>query len=284
MSTPPVVPNPSVQTVNSQTPDGLWNIATTTTTTFNTTTDTKVDVVITAIKPPPPPPPPIPQLLIPSTAKSSGILDNYPSWKAEKDAGTPGTVLPADTFNKYIDANNGRQFYAKQTGKAGMRWSTSFVKGQQAATNFVYDLYVKIVDPTQLGQLELDMNQMMSDGRNCFLCIQANFIAGVWDYTTTPNNSCHWTHSNIKINKADWLPNTWKHIRLKTSRDDAGVVTYEGVELDGVYTLFDPTCKGVSAFKQNWTPGVLINNYQTNGANASGILDTCAKQIQVFYW
>jgi hypothetical protein len=220
-------------------------------------------------------------LVIPSDAKTSGILDNAPKWKAEKDAGTPGSV--SSTFNKFISTEMGRQFNAVQTGKAGMRWSNPFAE-DPVPTNFVYDLTVQSPDWGQMGQLELDMNQMMESGQNCFLCLQVNFVNGCWDYTTVSGGGTHWTHSTMKVNRKDWPANTWKHLRLKTSRDAVGVVTYEGVEIDGVYTLFDPSCKGPSASRQNWTPGVLINNYQTNGANASGTMNSYAKQMQILYW
>lgn len=277
MSTTPVDPQQLVQTNNVQTPDGLWNVATTVTTT------TVIDTVITAIAPKPPAGP---VLIIPPGAKSSGILDNYPNWKQEKDGGTPGVVLPADMFNKYIDANQGRQFHAKQTGHAGVRWSTAFAK-DTAPTNFVYDLFVKSLDWLQQGQLELDMNQVLPNGYNCFLCIQANFKSGVWDVTLNTGgigSGTQWVGTNIKINPKDWTPNTWNHIRLKTSRDATGKVNYEGVELNDVYTLFDPKYSGLSIKKENWPIGDLINNYQTNGANASGTMDTFAKQMQVIYW
>jgi len=263
MSTTPQS-DPNVGQTTLKTPDGRWIVTTTTT----------IDPVDHN---------PSGGIVIPENAKTSGILDDFAHWKQEKDAGTPGTA--SSISNKYIDEANGRQFYAVQKDHAGVRWSTNFAK-DSAATNFVYDLTVKMADPTQIGQLELDMNQVLDDQRNVFLCVQANFKSKVWDYTLTPGNACHWYPSNIAVNQVDWKANVWKHIRIKTSHDSKGVVTYEGLELDGVYVQFSPSCKGVSAFKPTppWTPGSLINNYQTNGANTSGTMDTHARQMQVFYW
>jgi hypothetical protein len=249
-----------------QSPDGKFLISTT-----------------TSITPVIPNPPPGPKLVVPANAKTSGILDNFATWKQEKDGGTGGVVNPGDMFNKYISPSQGRQFQAKQTGKAGVRWSTHFVN-DPAPTNFVYDLYVLFPDVTQQGQLELDMNHMLPNGMNCFLCTQANHNDGSWDYTTTPNGACHWNKSNIKTDPTKWTPNEWHHIRIWTSHDANGVVTYHGVEFDEVYQEFDSSCKGLSAFKEGWTPNALINNYQTNGATAAGTMNSFAKQMQVWYW
>lgn len=230
------------------------------------------------------PPPIVPTLVIPASAKSSGFLDNAPGWTQTKDTGTPGTVSAMS--NKFVSDAVGRQFNVAQTGKAGVRWSNSFGK-DPTPTNFVYDLWYMSTDPKQVGQLELDMNHVLPNGNNVFLCLQANHNDGVWDYTLTPNGKCHWIPSNIKVDPTQWPANVYKHIRLKTVHDSQGIVAYEGVELDGVYTLFDSKCKGLSSFKDGpngWTPNAMILNYQNNGANAAGIMNTFARQLQIIYW
>lgn len=228
--------------------------------------------------------PPKPTLVIPATAKTSTILDNSKNWTQMKDGGTPGTV--SSMSNKYISAAAGRQFTAVQKGKAGVRWSNSFGK-DSAPTNFVYDLWYMSPDPTQQAQLELDMNHVLPNGNNVFLCLQANHNSGAWDYTLTPDGNCHWIPSNIKVDPTKWTPNVYKHLRLKTSHDANGIVTYEGVEDDGDYQLFDPSCKGLSSFRDGpngWTPNAMLLNYQNNGATAAGTMNTFAKQLQIIYW
>lgn len=264
---PPAEAEQLSSTTHTQTPDGLWNVATTTTTTTTT--------VITPAKVPPPS-----GIVIPPNAKTSGILDAKTNWKQEKDAGTPGSA--SNISNHYIDANNGRNFHADYQNHGGVRWSNTCAN-TETATNFVYDLEVMASDwKGMTGQLELDINQSMADGTNIFLCTQANFNAGCWDYTLTPSGKCHWYHSTIAVKP--FAPNAWVHIQIETSRDANYIVTYKNIAIDGVATPFESSAKGVSAFHQGWGAGKIINNYQTNGAQTSGTMDTFSRNMQVWYW
>lgn len=258
----PIYSSPTPGTVKTEqmTPDGLWIITTITT---------------TAAAPPLAP-------VIPINAISSGILDNSPNWKAEKDGGTGGTAIGT---SKYISAAMGRNFNATYTSKAGFRWSNSFGKST-TAKNYCYDLYFMTTDPSNIGQLELDMNQVMSDTRNVFACTQMDSNSGMWEYTLTPQGKCHWYPSKIPGNPLKLQANVWYHIRIFTHRDDAGVVYYDGVEVNNVYTAFDPSCKGVSAFTPNppWPTGTQIINFQTDGSLNSGTMNCYGKQIQLIEW
>lgn len=225
-------------------------------------------------------PPAGPKLVVPATAKTSGFLDNVSNWKAEKDAGTPGTVT--SSFDKFISTIMGRQFQSVYTAKAGFRWSNPFAKAD--VLNACYDLYVQSPDWTQVGQLELDINMMMANGMNAYMCVQADSNSGTWEFTLTPGGACHWSPSTLKTNPKTWTPNVWHHIRIRTTRDENGIVTYNGVEFDEVYQLFEATATGLSAIKEDWTAQGLINNFQVNGANASGTANVYAKEIQIFYW
>lgn len=220
--------------------------------------------------------------VIPPSSKSSGILDNSSLWKAEKDGGTPGTVT--SNAMKFLGPDLGRAFTAVQSGKAGFRWSNHFTNNA-SPMNFCYDLEVEFADPTQIGQLELDMNQVLADGRNCFLCVQFDTNSGTIQYTTTPNNKCHWNSSKLTHNLKSWPPNTSKHIRIFTHRDAAGMVYYDGIEIDEVYQPFGlPPVQSAFVPSPPWPVGTMLINFQTNGANAKGTMQSIAKNIEVFYW
>lgn len=267
-----VQPKPLSTTTHVQTPDGVWDVATTVTTTTST-----------VITPVPSVTPPTGGIVIPPNAKTSGILDNSPNWKGEKDSGTGGSVSSA--FTKYIDANSGRQFNAVQTNHAGYRWHNSFGKAAPP-THFVYDLYVKS-DSWLINQLELDMNHVLPDGTNVFLCTQVSQGSKTWEYTLTPSGKCHWYKSNLTEDISKWPKNTWIHFRIKTSHDAKGNVVYEQIEQDGVVRNFDSTCKGLSAFKSNppWAADTMLINYQMDGATANeSTMNSYAKQVQVWYW
>lgn len=224
--------------------------------------------------------------IIPNTAQSSGIMDSKEPWKQEKDAGVNGkTSKITAASNLYDKINSYRIFSAAGTGKPGMRWSNSFVHNS-APTYFCYRGLIKFPDGVaNLQQLELDMNQMMADGRNCYLCTQFDSLSGTVQYTTTSNGACHWNNSNIKHDMKNWPADQWIDFAIYTQRDDAGVVTYIGIRFNGKYYPFDPTCKGLSAIKENWTAGVIIPNFQVNLANPKqSDIVVYGKNLEYLYW
>jgi hypothetical protein len=104
---------------------------------------------------------------LPSYAIPSANLDGVGGgWAAEHDAGTPGSskgsmVYPASTPS-YDDA---REFYMTYTNHGGERWHVSF--GNNATSmNFVLDTYIYIVNPSQVQNIELDLNQVISNGED----------------------------------------------------------------------------------------------------------------------
>lgn len=256
---------------SQKTPDGKWLVTTKTT-------------ITAAILPPQAP-------IIPVNAFNSGLLDNSPNWKGDWDSSTPsagtgpdGKPIPGATgTSKYISADAGRNFNIAYVNKAGFRFHNSF--GNNAnVTNFCTDLYVKCDDWTQVLNLEIDMNQVLSDGRTVIMGIQAASGSGTWEYTTTPGGSSHWSKSNIPVKPSAWAANVWKHIRLFYSRTAAGIVNYIGVEVDGIYTPFEGAT-GVSAIPLGWKPlGLLLCNFQCEGTTAKGVINLYVKQYQHYYW
>lgn len=75
--------------------------------------------------------------VIPANAISSGVLDNFPAWKFEHDAATPGTTANASTT--YLDAVRGRNFHFDYTQQAGERFSLFFATDPDSL-NFCYDV------------------------------------------------------------------------------------------------------------------------------------------------
>lgn len=239
------------------TPDGLWLVTTT----------------ITAAPPKPP--------TIPDNASCSGVLDNSLNWKGDYDTSTPKI---ATGTSKYVNADSGRNYNVVYTNKAGFRFHNSFATVKAAVLNFCTDLYVKCDDWTQVQNLEIDMNQVMPDGRTVIVGIQAASGSKSWEFTTTPAGKSHWNKSNISVDPTTWQSGVWKHIRLFYSITLAGVVTYTGVELDGVYTPFQ-NASGVSILALGWKPiGLLLCNFQQEGNTAKGVINIYAKQYQHFYW
>lgn len=219
---------------------------------------------------------------IPSNAIGSANLDGA-HWAYEQDAGVPGnahgsTVYPATT-PAYDDA---REFYMTYAKHGGERWHISFAKDPNA-THFIYDTYVYIVDPTQVGNIELDMNQVMSNGATVIYGTQCSSYSKTWEFTTVSGGT-HWHSSNIPCNPKNWAANTWHHIQIASHRNGSGDVTYDWVNVDGTHSVFK-NATGYSAEQLGWAHGDLLINFQLDGANSgSGSITAFIHKMTIFRW
>ena len=219
---------------------------------------------------------------IPSNAIGSANLDGK-SWAYERDAATPGSargssVYPATT-PLYDDA---REFYMTYSAHGGERWHISFAK-DASATHFIYDTYVYIVDPAQVANIELDMNQVMSNGATVIYGTQCSSYTKTWEFTTVSGGS-HWRSSNIPCNPKTWAAKTWHHVQIASHRNSSGDVTYDWVNLDGTHRVFK-NATGYSAEKLGWAKGDLLINFQLDGANSgSGSITAYIHKMTIFRW
>lgn len=205
---------------------------------------------------------------IPSNAVASADLDTSTNWPGEHDAGTPGTsrgstLFPATT-PLYDDA---RQFYMTYSNRGGERWHNSFAK-DTTSTHFIMDTYVYVVNPDQLANLELDLNQVMSDGRTVIYGTQCSTYSHTWEWSYYDSKSPHWHSSNIPCDTRKWTANTWHHIQVAFHRDSNGYVTHDWVNFDGTHTNFTGAAAG-SAKALGWAKGSMIMNIQMDGWNKS---------------
>lgn len=220
---------------------------------------------------------------IPASAVGTADLDGK-GWSGEKDAGTPGsgrgsTAFPATT-PLYDDA---REFYMTYGAHGGVRWHLSFAK-DASPTHFVYDTYVYIKDPAQVGNIELDMNQVMSDGRLVIYGTQCSSYSKTWEYTVLSGGSFKWKSSNIACNPKNWAANTWHHVQIASHRDGSGNVTYDWVNLDGAHHVFN-NAKGPDAKNLGWAKGDLLINFQLDGASSgSGSITAYIHKMTIFRW
>jgi hypothetical protein len=219
---------------------------------------------------------------IPASAIGSADLDGK-QWAYERDSATPGsargsTVYPAAT-PLYDDA---RKFYMTYSSHGGERWHVSFAK-DASATHFIYDTYVYVVDPSQVANIELDMNQVMSNGATVIYGTQCSSYTRTWEYTVVSGGS-HWKSSNIPCNPKNWAANTWHHVQIASHRSSTGVVTYDSVNLDGSHHVFD-NATGYSAEHLGWAHGDLLINFQLDGANrGSGSITAFIHKMTIFRW
>jgi hypothetical protein len=141
-------------------------------------------------------------------ATSSGNLDGARNWKAVHDSATPGESMGSSVYPvtapPYDDA---RQFYMTYSDRGGERFSLSF--GSSAGvTHFLYDTYIYFVDPSQVQNVEMDVNQVMANGETVIFGTQCASGSKTWEYTVIRNGRPHWLPSNIPCNPTTWTANT----------------------------------------------------------------------------
>jgi hypothetical protein len=221
---------------------------------------------------------------LPSNAVPSSNLDGIGGWSAEHDTGTPGSskgsmVYPAKTPS-YDDA---REFYMTYADHGGERWHVSFGKNA-TAVNFVLDTYIYVVDPSQVQNLELDLNQVMSNGETVIYGTQCSSISKTWEYAISSSNKPHWKSSGIACNPLKWSAKTWHHIQVGFHRNSSGVVTHDWVNLDGTHSVFK-NATSASALKLGWAKGDLLTNVQIDGENkGSGSVTAYIHKLIFYHW
>lgn len=222
---------------------------------------------------------------IPDTAVPASELESDPTWAWEHDSDTKGWSTGHSKFPIYPDGYNGlpgRQFVASYGNNGGQRYHLTF--GHDAtATHFVYSANVYLVDPGQIANVEMDMNQVMADGRTVIFGTQCSAHSKTWEYTYVNKSGTHWHPSNIHCNPHDWGAKKWHKVQIAFHRDDDGNVTYEWVGFDGVYTNFEKASV-LSAESLHWSPGELLLNFQIDGAHKSGIMDAYLNNLAIYRW
>jgi hypothetical protein len=221
---------------------------------------------------------------IPSNAISSGVLDGSSRWQWNHDPGTPGSSQGSSVYpvSGLSPDNAAREYYMTYSGRSGEIYHLSFAKDLNA-THFVYDAYVYVVDPSQLANLEMDMNDVMANGKTVILGTQCSTYSKSWEYTYY-SGGFHWHSSNIPCDPKTWSAKTWHHIQIASHRDSNGIATYDWVGVDGVYNNFQNATVN-SAASLGWALGDLLINFQIDGASAgSGSNTLYTDKLIVYRW
>jgi hypothetical protein len=224
---------------------------------------------------------------IPSNATVTKAIHNLSKWTAQHDAGTSGTSTGVMSLvTSPAVSNSARQFATTYTNYGGERYNVEFAK-DKVSTNFVYDTQIYIASPsTAIANIEMDLNQTMSNGQTVIFGFQCDGWSRTWDYTgnsgTPTSPVAHWIHSTQSCNPQQWTTNTWHHVQVQYSRDSSGNVTYKAVWLDGVEQDINVTT--LSAFALGWAPS-LNTNFQVDGyTSTSGASTIYLDNLMVYSW
>jgi hypothetical protein len=211
---------------------------------------------------------------VPNDAISVSAIQTMSNWEFKDDPATSGASYGATSIvNSPSLSGTARMFQTQFTNNGGQLYHVSF-GDDETSTNFLYDTWLYLTaSASSIANVEMDMNQVMTNGDTVIYGFQCDGWNGTWDYTENAGAPAHpvdrWIKSKATCNVKNWSRNTWHHVQISYSRDDSGNVTYNSVTLDGVEQPINATVN--SAFALGWAPTLLTNfqidGYGTNGAN-----------------
>jgi len=218
----------------------------------------------------------------------SGNLTGNSLWKCQHDLGTSGSSTAVMTYPVTEGGYTDVQKYevTSYSNYGGERCSINFAK-DTSSHNFIYDVWIQVPTPSLVGNLELDMNQVTTNGNTVIYAFQCSKWSSTWDYSYVSNNggalAPKWVPSKLPCNVKNWTANTWHHVQIYTSRDDLGSVTYHWVAFDGVVNEINTTTFEEQALK--WAMGALVVNFQIDPAQSTGLpITVYARQLTIYRW
>lgn len=224
--------------------------------------------------------------VVPSNAKSETGLQLLAGWKFNHDPATPGSSDGAMSLvGEPSLSGKAARFDTSYTNWGGEIYSTDYAIDPNPK-NFLYDAEIWIEKGSQIGNLELDNNQVIANGDTVIYAFQCAGDTNTWDYSSNAGTRSQpvvkWLESNQPCNPADWTPNVWHHVQISYSRDDVGNVTYHSVWLDGIEAPINKTV--FSAFSLRWAAGDLMTNFQVDGVGAGGSSILYLDNLTFYRW
>lgn len=182
-------------------------------------------------------------------------------------------------------SGSARKFVSKYRNFGSERYWVTF-GDDTASTHFFYDGWVYIASPSNgVVNLEMDMNQVLSNGQTVIYGFQCDGNSGTWDYTKNGGKPKKWVdvwlHSRAACDPRSWSTDTWHHVQIEYSRDDSGNVTYQSVWLDGKEQKLNVTVP--AAFELGW-PSSLVTNFQVDGAKPEGKSTVYLDELTIYRW
>jgi hypothetical protein len=222
----------------------------------------------------------------PGNSASVSSIENLGNWQMEHDGGTGGWASGAMNLVGWPTlSGSSRQFYTAYGNFGGERYHVAF-SDDVNATNFTYDAWIYLDGSAgNIGNLEMDLNQVMPNGQTVIFGFQCDGYSGTWDYNANwtgpykPTNT--WMHSSAPCNLRSWGRNQWHHIQISYSRNEYGVVTYHSVWVDGLQEPINATAP--SAYALGWSP-VLLTNFQVDGLGPYGSVTVYLDNLTIYRW
>jgi len=225
--------------------------------------------------------------VIPSDAVAVSNIEVLSGWKAAHDEGGPGSSSGSTTVvSSPSHSGSSRRFVTEYKNGGDERYSVSF-SDDVNSTNLFYDAWVYLTSSSKyIGNLEMDVNQVMANGKTVLIGVQCDGYSGNWAYTVNEGSASspkpHWvSKSGTKCNPRNWSTGTWHHVQASFSRDDSGYITYHSVWLDGAETSLNATVFGAADL--GWGP-VINTQFQVDGLGSSGTTTVYVDSLTVSRW
>jgi hypothetical protein len=224
---------------------------------------------------------------VPDNAVVNSDLQALSSWRAAHDTKGAGSASGTTRLVSSPSLNgSSRIFDSNFEGNGDMRYSLSFAD-DLTSTNFLYDNWIYLTSSAdKIGVIEMDMNQVIADGKTVIYGFQCDGWDGRWDYAGNTHGSEHpytgWIPTDKPCNPREWKINTWHHIQVSYSRNATGDVTYEYVVFDGDTIPINHTV--FSAYADGWARGRLVTNFQVDGFGGKGSNTAYIDKLTISRW
>jgi len=220
----------------------------------------------------------------PASAKSVSSVQTLSGWAAAHDTGASGSasgttaVVTSPTLSGHA-----RKFVTHYSNSGGERYSKGFAD-DRTSTNFLYDGWVYIASSSSpIANIEMDLNQTMTNGNTVIFGFQCDGWAGKWDYTKNTGTAAKpvgkWLHTGVACNPANWSRNKWHHVQIQYSRS-SGTISYKSVTLDGVTHSININAYGAQSL--HWGSSI-VTNFQIDGRGA-GTATVYLDKLTVSRW
>lgn len=207
-------------------------------------------------------------------------------WKLVNDSATNGTSSGTMSLVGSPSLSGGaRKFTISYRNSGGERYWTTF-DADTSAHNFLYDARIYLPSPSSdIANIEMDMNQVTSNGETVIYGFQCDGYSNTWDYTKNAGSPHYpvdqWVHSSVPCNPRNWSTGVWHHIQIAYSRDNYGNVTYKYVTFDGVQKNINETVP--SSFALGWS-STLLTNFQIDGLGGYGSAAAYIDDLTISRW
>lgn len=224
---------------------------------------------------------------VPDDAHAVSNIQALSGWQKGHDSGGSGSssgltsIVPSPSLY-----GNTRAFQTTFSNGGDERYSVDF-SDDVNAENFFYDAWVYLTNSgDQIGNLEMDVNQVMADGKTLLVGVQCDGYSGHWAYTVNTGSSSdvkpQWvSKSGTSCNPRNWSRHTWHHLQFSFSRDDSGTITYQDVWFDGTKSSLNERAYGAADL--GWGP-TINTQFQVDGYGSSGVVTVYMDNLTISRW